>query len=203
MKSTRAVVFDLGKVLLDFDYSRAIQRLAEAGTRDLRAVRHMLLEDSLLNDYETGEIESADFYARLRNGLGLKLSYGAFREAFADIFTPIPPMIALHGRLRAESISTFVFSNTNEIAIAHIRTVYPFFREFDGHILSYEARAMKPDPRMYAALEQRSARLGGELIYLDDRPENVAAAAQRGWHALLHTDAESSRTALREAGFSV
>ena len=54
-------------------------------------------------------------------------------------------MIQLHAALRQQGIPTYIFSNTNELAVSHIRRTFPFFANFDGYILSYEHGAMKPD----------------------------------------------------------
>jgi HAD superfamily hydrolase (TIGR01509 family) len=196
-----AVVFDLGKVLLDFDYDLVIQRLAAGGSGNAPAVRRALLESSLLIDYESGRCDSATFYANLKSSLGLRLDYTTFRRQFADIFTPMPGMIDLHQSLRQRGTPLYVFSNTNEIAVTHIRERYRFFEQFDGYVLSYEVGAMKPAEAIYAALEQRTALAPDRLFYLDDRPENVEAGLARGWQAVLQTTAERSRAALHDAGF--
>ena len=57
---------------------------------------------------------------------------------------------------------------------------------------------MKPDAKIYEALEKLTGRRGKEIVYLDDRPENVAAGAARGWRAILHESPEKSRAALEQ-----
>ena len=203
MNPQRAVVFDLGKVLLDFDYSKVVHRLAEAGRGDAAEVRRALLESSLLHEYESGRIDSATFYRRLQSALDLTLDYPSFRAGFGDIFSPIAEMIAAQTALRARGIPTFILSNTNEIAISHIRERYPFFHQFDGYILSHEIGVMKPDAPVYQALESTANRTGADLFYLDDVNENVAAAAARGWQAVVHTSPQASLALLRDAGFPV
>jgi HAD superfamily hydrolase (TIGR01509 family) len=201
MSAGAAVIFDLGKVLLDFDYSVVIRRLAEAGSVTEQQVRRTLLETALLYDYESGRLDSVAFHRRVQSALGLELDYASFREQFGDIFTPIPQMIEAHAIVRGRGFSTFIFSNTNEIAIAHIRKQYPFFGDFDGYVFSYQVGAMKPAEAIYASMEQEAGRVRADLFYLDDRPENVEAARARGWRGHVHTDAPSSLTALRDAGF--
>jgi FMN phosphatase YigB (HAD superfamily) len=61
-----------------------------------------------------------------------------FAGLFADIFTPIEAMVGLNEELRRKGLPTFIFSNTNELAIRFIRQNFPFFKSFDGYILSYE-----------------------------------------------------------------
>jgi HAD superfamily hydrolase (TIGR01509 family) len=201
MSCQHAVVFDLGKVLLDFDYSKVVDRLVQAGRADSARVRHALLESSLLQEYESGLIDSAAFYHRLQSALDLALDFPAFRAGFGDIFSPIPEMIAAQTNLRNRGIPTYILSNTNEIAISHIRERYPFFQQFDGHVLSHEVGSLKPAAPIYQALETRAERTGPNLFYLDDLRENVAAAAARGWQVIHHTSPQTSVALLRDAGF--
>ena len=67
---------------------------------------------------------------------------------------------------------------------------------FDGYIFSYEVGAMKPEAKIYEALEKLAGRRGADIVYLDDRAENVAAGAARGWRTILHETPEKTRAAL-------
>ena len=109
-------------------------------------------------------------------------------------------MIELHGQLRARGVPTFIFSNTNDLAIRHIRANFAFFAGFTEYIYSHEAGAMKPDARIYEVVERRTGRCGAELLYIDDRLENVEAGAARGWRAVHHQTPEQTIAAVRAAG---
>jgi len=102
--------------------------------------------------------------------------------------------------LRRKKIPTYIFSNTNELAVGHIRRSYPFFSGFDGYILSYQHQAMKPQARLYEVVEEMTKRREAEIIYLDDRAENIAAGAERGWRVILQETPERSRAALKKVG---
>ncbi|MCC7377333.1 MAG: HAD family phosphatase [Verrucomicrobiales bacterium] len=195
-----AVVFDLGKVLLDFDYGIVINRVSKRSRSTPQELHHLMLHSPLLPAYERGELSSTEFFETIRTETDYLGEYPEFESTFADIFTEIPPMIALQAELRARGVPTFIFSNTNDIAVRHIRANFPFFANFDGYVLSYEHRSMKPDAPLYEVVERMTGRKGGELIYLDDRPENIVAGAARGWHAVLHHDPAVSRARVAAAG---
>ena len=112
----------------------------------------------------------------------------------------MPETISLHAELRQRGFKTYIFSNTNDLAIQHIRRNFPFFKNFDGYILSYEVGGMKPQSKIYEAMEKMSGRNGADLIYLDDRHENIEAGAGRGWQAILHESSEKTRHALKARG---
>jgi FMN phosphatase YigB (HAD superfamily) len=152
-------------------------------------------------EYESGRLDSRGFYTQLCDLAGLKVDYVRFRMFFGDIFTPISEMVAAQAQLRAQDVPTFIFSNTNEIAVTHIRATYDFFNRFTDHILSYQVGGMKPHAAIYSALEERTGRKGQQIFYLDDRLENIHAAQARGWRTVHHTTPALSLASLRDAGF--
>jgi HAD superfamily hydrolase (TIGR01509 family) len=196
MKPEKIVVFDLGKVLVDFDYSIAIPRIVAHSTLTLAGIKIFFFHSHLLVDYESGRLTRLEFFEQARQATGFRGTMEEFGEFFADIFTAIPPMIEIHAELHRRGVPTYIFSNTNDLAIEHVRRSFPFFRDFDGYIFSYEVKAMKPDAKMYEALEKLARRRGADIVYLDDRPENVAAGAARGWRTILHETPEKTRAVL-------
>jgi FMN phosphatase YigB (HAD superfamily) len=198
MKVSSAIVFDLGKVLVDFDFSIAARRIAAHSTRPPAEIKSFIDQTPLLLDYESGRLTRREFFERVRAATGFRGTIKEFGGFFADIFTPIPAMIELHAALRRKKIPAYIFSNTNELAIEHIRRDFPFFKDFDGYIFSYEVGAMKPQPEIYKAMEKMSGRSGADLIYIDDRLENAEAGSARGWQTILHETPEKTRAALAE-----
>lgn len=202
MKPT-IVVFDLGKVLLEFDYSIAARTIAERCGLPLAEVKKHLDYSPVLFRYETGLMTRQEFYEDIQSATHFPGDLGEFSSYFADIFWEIPPMVAAQAALRRQGVPTYIFSNTNDLAIEHIRRNFPFFANFDGYILSYEVGAMKPDAKIYEELEKLTGKRGAEILYLDDRPENVDAGAARGWQVILQTEPEKSLSAMKALGLPV
>jgi FMN phosphatase YigB (HAD superfamily) len=190
------VAFDLGKVLVDFDYHIAVSRIAARSTLPPDGIKTFLGQSHAIIDYECGRLTREEFYEQARQAIGFRGTIEEFGGFFADIFTEIPPMIELHAGLHRRGVPTYIFSNTNDLAVEHIRRNFPFFRDFDGYIYSYEVGAMKPEAKIYEVLEKLAGRRGADIIYLDDRSENVAAGAARGWRTILHETPERTRAAL-------
>jgi len=196
----QTVVFDLGKVLVDFDYSIAARRIVAAAKISLEEFAHFITHSPLFVQYETGLVTSEEFHQHICRTTGLQHSFEEFGLSFGDIFSPIEPMVQLQAELRQQRIPTYLFSNTNELAVRHIRRAFPFFANSDGYILSYEHHAMKPDPKLYEVVERTSGRRGPEILYLDDRPENIEAGGARGWQVILQESPEKSRAAMEKLG---
>jgi glucose-1-phosphatase len=200
MQTPTTIVFDLGKVLVDFDYSIAGRKLASRATMAASELGQFLVHVPLIIRYETGLITSEEFYHEVKAASGYLGNLEEFAALFADIFTPIEPMIQLHADLRARSFPTYIFSNTNELAVRFIRQSFPFFEKFDGYILSYEHQSMKPDAKLYEVVEAKTGARGPDILYLDDRPENVAAGAARGWQTILQQSPVETRAAIEHLG---
>ena len=201
MKTPEAVVFDLGKVLLDFDYTIAARKLAARGKISAGEVQRFIDHSPLLYRYETGLMTKESFFSEICAATGFCGELDEFSKHFSDIFSPIEPMIEWQAELQQKGIPTYIFSNTNELAIAHIRQDFPFFANFTGYIFSYEHGAMKPDEKLYEAVERVSGKKGEAILYLDDRAENIAAGAERKWQTILQETPEKTLKAVRQFGW--
>jgi len=182
----RAVVFDIGNVLLDFSYGKTVDRIKSRCKMNEAELRELFGACDLFNRFESGELDSAGYFAEILNRTCFDGTLEEFGEMFGDIFTEVPEMVAWHEELRQRDIPTFILSNTNELSIRWIRQSYPFFKHFTGYVFSHEVGAMKPAARIYEAIEDMAKLRGPDLFYMDDREENVQGAAARGWQAVHH-----------------
>jgi putative hydrolase of the HAD superfamily len=200
MKPSPAMVFDLGKVLVDFDYSLAARRVAARSRRPVDPVHFFSEQAPVLLRYELGQLTTREFFEQIRQSTEFEGTLEEFGGFFADIFTEMPEMIELHSALRRAGFQTFIFSNTNELAVSHIRRRFPFFSRFDAYVYSYEHGSMKPDAKLYEAVESATGRRGADLVYIDDRPENIGAGAARGWRTVLQETPGKTRSVLAALG---
>jgi putative hydrolase of the HAD superfamily len=200
MNTPKAVVFDLGKVLLDFDYAIAARGMAERSRVSPRQIQEFIDHSPLLVRYEKGLMTRREFFEEVRALTDFAGSLEEFSQLFSDVFSPIAPMIAFKERLTTSGIPTYIFSNTNDLAITHIRATYPFYNGFDGYVLSYEHGFMKPQRELYERIEALTGCREAEILYYDDRAENVRGGLQRGWVAVCHQTPEASIQAALRAG---
>lgn len=196
----KAVVFDLGKVMLDFDIGIFIKKIASRSRISESALHELLDQSPLLLRFEKGDLTSESFLIEVQRASGFSGDVEELAPLFTDIFTPIAPMIDLLTQLRAHGIPTCVFSNTSALATEHIRRSYGFFNCFTHEVLSFEHRAMKPDPKLYEVVERVTNLRENDLLYLDDRQENIVTGAARRWRVIHHVSPESSIAQLRSTG---
>jgi putative hydrolase of the HAD superfamily len=201
VNTPKTVIFDIGKVLLDFDYTIAARKLIHGGKIGIAELSKLFTAPGeILLRYETGLVTTRQFYEHVCLMTGYSGDIEQFAACFGDIFSPIQPIIDAHAAIRQKGIPTCILSNTNELAMRHIRTSYPFIGDFDAMVLSYEHRAMKPSHEIYEAAERVCGFKGGDIAYVDDRVENIETAAQRGWRVVLQEQTPKTLSALRDMG---
>jgi HAD superfamily hydrolase (TIGR01509 family) len=179
----RFVYFDLGNVLVTFDHRIAAAQLASAANCTLDQVLSTVFESDLQTRYETGLVTDAQYAQEVNQMLGSQLSTADVLEAISRIFQPNWPILAALERLRAADIPMGILSNTCD---AHWRWLmqkdWPMLHGWFEHIvLSFRVGYMKPAKGIYEACENSCGLDGDQIFFTDDRPENIAAAAQRGW----------------------
>src|SRR5262245_11583006 len=106
LKKPQVVVFDLGKVLVDFDYGIAARRFAARAAVYPVQIRKSLDHSPLLFRFETGQMTKEQFFGEVQAGTGFRGNIAEFSEIFADIFEPIPSMVELHALLRRKGVPT-------------------------------------------------------------------------------------------------
>ena len=188
----RWVIFDLGKVLLDFDFAIAAKELARYSPQEEEQILESINQSPLLHTFERGDWSEAQFFQKLSVECRLEASLEELKKGFAEIFTPVPSMVEFMESLKERGIPVMVFSNTNVTAVDYIRAAFPFFERFDAYCLSYEHGCMKPDTTLYGVAQLMTRCTPGNLLFLDDRAENVHAARQMGWNAIHHQAPEDT-----------
>jgi len=199
----RAVAFDIGKVLLDFDYGILVRKMAPRSRLDVPALEQLLDQSPLLAKYESGQMNCEEFFLAVGQEAGYDGTQGEFAALFENIFTPIEEVIAMHEQIAASGLPTYTLSNTNAMAVRHIQHTYPFWTRFTGHVLSYEHGSLKPEKEIYGAFERVCGFREGSIAYLDDREENIVVAKERGWEAVKYSNPQQVLGAFQALGLPV
>ena len=124
-----------------------------------------------------------------------------WHDNWLDLASPaIDHSIRLMAALQANGVPVFSLTNFGIETYALAETEYPFLRQFDRDFISGHMGVIKPDPKIYEMLEQGSDLTGEALLFTDDRAENIAAAAARGWQTHLFEGAKGWADRLVSAG---
>jgi glucose-1-phosphatase len=196
----KAIIFDLGKVLIHFDFKRGYRALEGLCPYPAAEIPKRIGQTDLVERFETGLVEPREFVEQFSRILDLQLDYSRFCEIWSCIFTDvlIPESLlkALAARYRL-----LLLSNTNALHFAMLRETYShLLRHFDDLILSYEVQAMKPQPEIYRAALRRAGCPPGECFYTDDIAAYVEAARVMGIDAVQFESREQIERAMRDRG---
>ncbi len=173
-------LYDIGRVLLDFDFEGSLTRLLPAGCTDPQQRLSRLLERK--DEFESGAIDPHDYTRWALDVLGSGATVEEFREAWQRIFTPNEPMWRRVRELSAAGHRLILFSNTNAIHCPWVFAEFPEFSLFDHAVLSFEVGAIKPQPAIYQHAVDIHSLVPRETLYIDDLPENIATGREFGFH---------------------
>ncbi|HEY1240004.1 MAG TPA: HAD-IA family hydrolase [Bryobacteraceae bacterium] len=197
----KAVIFDLGKVLVPFDFTRGYQAIAQHCPHPIPEIRSRIAATGLVERYEKGLMESRDFVAQLSNALDLRIGYDDFCQIWSCIFIGqlIPDRVleSLAARYRL-----LLLSNTNDIHFQMIRRNYTLVRHFHDLVLSFEVHAMKPEPEIFRVAVERAGCRPEECFYTDDIASFVEAARRQGIDAVQFQSPEQIEREMNARGIS-
>ncbi|MDF1802448.1 HAD family phosphatase [Thalassovita sp.] len=184
-----AVVWDIGKVLIEYDPQRFYDGV-------IGPERRRALFDAVdLERYNLRVDAGESLQDTLAECAGAHPEFAAeimlFADRWVEMASPeIPGSVRLLKALKARGVPVLALSNFGVETFEIARARYPFLDLFDRRYVSGQMRMIKPDPAFYEALEIDSGYAPQRLLFTDDRPENIAAAAARGWQTHLFQSPE-------------
>ena len=190
-KILKAIVFDLGNVLLPFDYSIAVRRL--------NAIEENLGETFLTfykanyelhRSFERGDLPEEKFISTMLDAMLNKIDAKIFCKFYSEIFTVNENVASLLPQLK-QNCKLVLLSNTNAIHKKYGWEQYEFIKYFDKLILSHEVNAVKPEEKIYKAVAEFTGLQPEEHLFIDDILEYVNGAKKLGWDGIEFTGYEN------------
>jgi len=176
----RAVIFDIGNVLIEWRPERYFDAMIGPAAR--RAMFAEIDIHAMMMRIDRGEVfadvveETAARHPRWREQVLW------FHVKWTQIAQPgIPASVRFLRALPSRGVPVFALSNFGRENFPLSEEQFPFLAEFDRRYISGEMRMAKPDPAIYAAVEADCGLDPAALFFTDDRADNIAAAAERGW----------------------
>lgn len=179
-----AVVFDIGNVLINWNpaafYDRMIGEPSRRRLFDEVPLHAMNLRVDLGADFHSSVVDLAEQHHDWHDAIMM------WHDHWLDMAGPaIDQSVHLLRALRRVGLPVFALSNFGRETFTIAEANYPFLEEFDARFISGHMGVMKPDAEIYARLEQETGVQPSELLFIDDRADNIAAAASRGWQTHL------------------
>jgi putative hydrolase of the HAD superfamily len=186
----KAIIFDLGKTLVPFDFQRAYASIEKLCAYRASEIPQRLATSDLVLRFEQGLTEPRDFVRQLCHILQAQIDYEEFCRIWSSIFLPgtLVPESMIDGLRRRYKV--LLLSNTNAIHFPMVRDAYPIVSHFDGYILSYEVKYVKPSPEIFQIAAERAGCAPEECLFIDDIAAYVDAAKRTGMDAVQFVSRE-------------
>jgi glucose-1-phosphatase len=196
----KTVIFDLGKVIIPFDFQRGYDRMAPLCGYSASDIPQRLRSCDLVTRFEEGKIPPEDFVRELSGILELKATHEEFCGIWSSIFLPetLIPEELLAGLKKRYRL--LLLSNTNAIHFEMVRENYPLLRHFDHLVLSYLVGALKPAPEIYAEALRHAECAPEECFFTDDIAAYVEGARAAGIDAVQFENREQIERELKARG---
>ena len=196
----RAIVFDIGRVLIRVDISRIKDGLTVGLPLTPEEVWSAIEKDPRWLDWQEGRISPRDWHLHLAKRLGVSLTFEQFSEVWNRALDPNP----IHSESFLENLSRnyrlALLSNTDPIHMSHDEARFPFFRFFPTRIYSYRVGASKPDPLIYREALKACKVRAEEAVYIDDIAAYAEAAQRLGMTGIVFQSPEQLQSDLRNLG---
>lgn len=196
----RALIFDLGGVIVPLDFPRVYSRLESLCGIPAAEIPRRIAATGLVAQLESGRIEPEPFAEQILRSLGIPGAYPEFCGLWSGIFPPgtlLPEEMFV--RLR-ENYRLVLLSNTNAIHYEWLAARHPLLEHFHDHVLSYKVGCMKPDPEIFRLAVERAGVPAAECFFTDDSPVYVDAARAFGIDAVRFESREQLERELLARG---
>jgi putative hydrolase of the HAD superfamily len=202
-RKVRAVIFDIGRVLIRIDVGRAMKGMASGLSLSPDELWSAIENDPRWKDWQEGRISARDWHLYMQRRFGGSGTFEEFTENWNLVLDPEP----IHGKELFETLSKkyrlALLSNTDPIHVAHMERRYDFFSYFPARVYSCSVGATKPSPIIYREALQSCRVRAEEAVYIDDIAAYVTAAQQLGMAGIQFKSPDQLVSSLRDLGLAV
>jgi len=202
-RKLRAVIFDIGRVLIGIDVARAMRGMASGLSLSPEELWSAIEKDPRWKDWQEGRISARAWHLHMKQRFGGSATFEEFTEMWNLVLDPEP----VHSEELLEKLSKkyrlALLSNTDPIHVAYMEARYDFFSYFPARIYSCTVGATKPSHIMYKEALRACGVRAEEAVYIDDIAAYVEAAERLGMAGVQFRYPEQLAVALQEMGMEV
>lgn len=183
----KAIIFDLGGVILNIDYQRTVDEFKKLGVPHFGEIFSQFKQSSFTDDFEKGRISENDFYETVKAKTEVDFSFSEFRAAWNAMLLDLPPQRIEILKKLSEQYRLFLFSNTNETHYKKfvMKVESDFDILFEKTYYSHQFGLRKPDKFAFQMLLEQNNLVAEETLFIDDSYQHIESANSLGIRTLL------------------
>ncbi len=185
MKNIKAIVFDLGGVILNINYQKTIQKFKLLGIKNTEDFYSKKSQSNLFSQFEKGEISKKKFFAELQKKAPLS-SAKELKDAWNSMLLDLPSNRIDILKKISLNYSIFLLSNTNNVHISKFKQKIggkrynEFYEIFNKVYYSHEIGMRKPESRVFKLVLTENNLYGPEVLFIDDSIQHIESAQKLG-----------------------
>jgi glucose-1-phosphatase len=179
-----AIIFDIGRVIIDLDPSRAIAAIGAGSTLTPDKLWRAVQEDPLWLGWQEGRVTPREWYENLIARFRTPISFDEFCNAWNSVLVPkllLPEQIF---KQLSKKCRLVLLSNTDPIHVAYMESKFKFLRYFPKRVYSCDVGASKPNVKIFRAAIREADAPARRILFIDDIRQYVMAARQTGLTAV-------------------
>ena len=187
MNEIKSIIFDLGGVILNLDYSKTENEFKKFGVLHFKELYSQKKQTLLFDDFEKGKIKPKEFISSLKESENLKIKEIDFINAWNAMLLEIPieKLQFINGLKKDYKI--FLLSNTNEIHIKKFEDdlkkknmLEQFYKCFDKIYYSSKMGKRKPDENCFNQVLEENGLVANNTLFIDDSIQHIEGAKKVG-----------------------
>ena len=201
----KAIIFDLGNVLIDFDHHVAAKKLSKLTNKTGEEIYNLFFDSPVTHDFESGKISPEDFFSKVKATLNLSMSYDQFVPVWNEIFFFSEKNLQVFNIANElkKRYRIALLSNINILHFEYIKETFPVLEAFHDIVVSFEVHLIKPEPAIYKRTLEILSASADETFYTDDRKELVESAGTLGINSFQFIGVEDLKNDLKACGINV
>jgi putative hydrolase of the HAD superfamily len=201
----KAIIFDLGNVLLDFDHRIAAERISKFSDKASDEIFNLFFDSHLTGLFEEGKVSPQQFFSQVKEMLHLKIDYDEFVPIWNEIFFFTEKNLGVYNLAHElkNCHRLALLSNINILHFEYVKKTFPVFGAFHTLITSFEMGVRKPESQIYKKTLQVLDASPQETFYTDDRPELIKGARDLGIRGFVFKGLKQLKNDLLDSGIKI
>jgi len=199
----KAVIFDLGNVLIHYDAQRAAKRFARMTKVPVEKIWKHFFTSRVEKAYTRGEITTGEFFRHAKKAFNSTIDFRTFARFWNEIFWENPGIRQVLKKL-SRRYPLYLISNTNELHFNYVEKRFPqIFRHFKRTFPSHLVGRRKPDPRIYWKVLRKIKLRPEETVFIDDMKRFIEGAERVGMKGIRFRSNAQLAKELRRVGIKI